>query len=222
MKKISEISTQVSKQSFECTLTVDCAVFGFQEGELKVLLVKRAIEPYQDYWMLPGGIMNADQSVEEAVNSVLFNLTGLDQIHTQQVRVYSDIDRHPVKRVVTVSFYALIKPENHPVIAKNYISDVEWVPFSKMPELGFDHTKIAIDALKLLKANLRDHLVFGELLPKNFTLTELQDLYENILGEALDRRNFRKKILQLGLIENTGRKKKGVKGGPELFRIKKN
>ncbi len=219
-KEINQISTVVHSESFECTITVDVAVFGFQEGSLKVLLVKRAIEPFRDYWMLPGGIMKADQSVEEAKNDVLFHLTGLDNIHAEQVKVYSAIDRHPVKRVVTVTFYALIKPENHPVIAKNYISDVKWFTLEEVPQLGFDHNQIIDDASIKLRDNLRDHLILGELLPKKFTLKELQDLYESILGETLDRRNFRKKMLQLNMISPTGEKKVGVKGGPELFSMK--
>lgn len=219
-KEINRISTVVHAESFESTITVDCAVFGFQKGHLKLLLVKRAIEPFKDYWMLPGGIMKSTQSVEEAMSDVLFHLTGLNNIHHEQVKVYSKIDRHPVKRVVTVTFYALIKPENHPVIAKNYISDVKWFTLDQVPQLGFDHNIIIEDALKQLRDNLRDHLIAGELLPQKFTLKELQNLYESILGESLDRRNFRKKILQLDLIVATGEKKIGVKGGPELFIMK--
>ncbi|XOV94629.1 MAG: NUDIX domain-containing protein [Bacteroidota bacterium] len=219
-KEINQISTLVHETSFECTITVDGAVFGFQQGQLKVLLVKRAIEPFKDYWMLPGGIMKADHSVEEAMNDVLFHLTGINNIHTEQVKVYSKINRHPVKRVVTVTFYALVKPENHPVIAKNYISDVKWFTMEEVPDLGFDHNQILEDALMQLRHNLRDHLLVGELLPKKFTLKELQDLYESILGESLDRRNFRKKMMQLDLIQSTGEKKIGIKGGPELFTMK--
>lgn len=206
--------------SYECTLTVDGAVFGFQDGELKLLLVKRALEPYKDCWMLPGGVMEEGQSLEVAINNVLFKLTGIDGIHKEQVKCYSQVDRHPVKRVVTVSFYALVKPENHPTIPKNYVSEVKWFSIGEIPGfLGFDHDIVWQDALDLLKRNMQEKLLFGELLPKKFTLKELQDLYESILGEPLDRRNFRKKITQIGLIEGTGCKKPGVKGGPELFRL---
>lgn len=213
-------SATVDHNSYECTITVDCAVFGFQEGILKLLLVKRAIEPYKDFWLLPGGIMEAGQSLEEAANFVLYNLTDIHDVHNQQVKSYSAVNRHPVKRVVTVSFYALVKPENHPVIAKKHVSDVRWFPVDDIPELAFDHDLIARDALQQLRLNLEKSLLFGELLPEKFTLRELQDLYESILDQKLDRRNFRKKILQTGLLENTGEKKKGYKGGPELFKMK--
>ncbi len=219
-KEISRISTVVHEESFESTITVDGAIFGFQESKLKVLLVKRAIEPFMNHWMLPGGIMKYNQSVEEAMNGVLFHLTGLNDIHHEQVKVYSKVDRHPVKRVVTVAFYALIKPENHRVIAKNYISDVKWFAIKEVPKLGFDHNLILEDALAQLRVNLRNYIIMGELLPVKFTLKELQDLYEHILGEELDRRNFRKKMLQLDLIKPTGEKKVGAKGGPELFTMK--
>ncbi|NMM47575.1 NUDIX hydrolase [Marinigracilibium pacificum] len=210
------------KSSYESTITVDGAVFGFQDGELKLLLVKRALEPFKGSWMLPGGVMDEGQSLEEAINNVLFKLTGINDIHKEQVRCYSDVDRHPVKRVVTVSFYALIKPENHPVIPKNYVSEVKWFALDEIPQkLGFDHSIIWRDALELLKRNMQEKLLFGELLPAKFTLKELQDLYESILGETLDKRNFRKKITQLGLVKGTGKKKPGVKGGPELFKLKK-
>ncbi len=211
----------VLPDAYECTITTDCAIFGFQDNQVKLLLVKRSVEPYKDFWMLPGGIMNEGSTLEESVNEVLFELTGLQNIHQKQVKIYSDVNRHPVKRVVTVCFYALIKPENHSIIAKNYISEVMWCPIDQLPELGFDHRQLAADALSKLRSNLELDLTFADLLPEKFTLKELQDLFESILEQSLDRRNFRKRILQLNLVESTNEKKKGVKGGPELFRVKK-
>jgi 8-oxo-dGTP diphosphatase len=213
------IST-VIQSSYACTLTVDCGIFGFQDNELKLLLVKRSIEPYKDFWMLPGGIMGEGETLEESVNKVLFNLTGIDNVHQEEVKTYSSVNRHPIKRVVTVCFYALVKPENHPVIAKNYVSDVQWFSLMKLPKLGFDHEILVKDALTKLKDNLSQNLIFGELLPEKFTLKEMQDLYECILNETLDRRNFRKKILQMDLLVPTNEKKAGIKGGPELYMIR--
>lgn len=164
--------------------------------------------------------MQEGQTLEEAVSNVLFNLTGIHGIHQEQVKCYSQVERHPVKRVLTVSFYALIKPENHPLIAKNYITQLEWFPINRLPEkLAFDHQTQFEDSLSRLRTNLREKLIFGELLPQKFTLKELQDLYESVLDEKLDRRNFRKKILLLGLLEKTKEKKAGAKGGPDLYRI---
>ncbi len=217
----NKFTSTVSSSSYECTITADCAIFGFQDNVLKLLLVKRSIEPYKNYWMLPGGIMSEGLTLEESVNEVLFGLTGINNVHQEQVKCYSSVNRHPVKRVVTLCFYALVKPENHPIIAKNYVSQARWFPLNTIPQLGFDHEQLVKDALTTLKENLKENLVFGELLPEKFTLKELQDLHEDILKEHLDRRNFRKRILQTDLLEATNEIKKGVKGGPELYRLKK-
>ena len=214
------VLSTVSPSSYECTITVDCSVFGFQDNELKLLLVKRSVDPFNGFWMLPGGTMGGEETLEEAVSKVLFNLTGIHDIHHEEVKSYSAVGRHPVKRVVTVCFYALVKPENHPVIAKNYVSDVQWFALSELPKLGFDHESLVKDAWAKLKYNLKQNLVFGELLPEKFTLKEMQDLYESILGETLDRRNFRKKMIQMELLVSTKEKKVGIKGGPELYMIR--
>lgn len=218
MNNIGPLDTAVTLDSYECTIAVECCVFGFQENELKILLVKRSIEPFKDHWMLPGGAMGKGRTLTESVNDVLHNLTGIKEISLEQVASYSDVNRHPVKRVVSVSFYALVQPENYPVIPKNYISDIKWYGMDELPKLGFDHDLLLTDALNKLRVNLKDHLVFGELLPNRFTLTELQELYESILEEKLDRRNFRKKILQMNLLEPTNEKKSGIKGGPILYK----
>ncbi|MEM7107241.1 MAG: NUDIX domain-containing protein [Bacteroidota bacterium] len=219
MQKARNVGTAVSSTSYECTIAVECSVFGFQGNQLKILLVKRSIKPFEGSWVLPGGVMSENETLSESVDNVLVALTGIREIHHQQVRCYSKVDRHPIKRVVSVLFYALVKPENHPVLAKNYISDVKWFSISELPELGFDHQQLFQDALHVLKENLKQNLVFGELLPDRFTLKELQDLYENILEIRLDRRNFRKKMLQLGVLKSTNEKKPGARGGPELYSL---
>lgn len=220
MSKIGPLDTAVSLDSYECTIAVECCVFGFQENKLKILLVKRSIDPFKDCWVLPGGAMNNGMTLSDSVSKVLDNLTGIKKISLEQVACYSSVERHPIKRVVSVSYYALVKPENYPVIPKNYISDIKWYEIDEVPKLGFDHDQLLADGLTKLRENLRQHLVFGELLSDRFTLTELQELYENILGEQLDRRNFRKKILQMDLLEATNEKKVGVKGGPALYQLK--
>lgn len=218
MTQLGSINTAVSPESYECTIAVECCVFGFQENELKILLVKRSIDPFKNHWVLPGGAMGEGKTLTESVNDVLHNLTGIKEISLEQVASYSNVNRHPIKRVVSVSFYALVKPENYPVIPKNYISDINWYSLDELPQLGFDHDYLLKDALNKLRANLKDHLVFGELLSDRFTLTELQELYESILVEKLDRRNFRKKILQMDILKPTNEKKAGVKGGPVLYK----
>ena len=214
-------NVSVTKEAFECTITVDCAVFGFQEGVLKLLLVQKLKEPFKGYWLLPGGIMKEGQTAEEAIDHVLLSLTGIKNVHQQQVRSYSEVHRHPLKRVVTICYYGLINPENHPIIKQKHVNGVEWYRLNELPELGFDHKRLVDDSLKLLKSNVEERLILGELLPSKFTLKELQELYEALLDEKLDRRNFRKKILQKDLLVNTGEKKSGAKGGkPDLYKLK--
>lgn len=220
MKNENLESIQVKSGSFECSITADVALFGFSDGVLKILLTKRTVGLRKDCWLLPGGVMDANETVEQCATKVLIYLTGIKDVHMEQVKSYSKLKRHPVKRVVTISFYALVQPENHPIEQKLNVTEIKWFALNELPNtIGFDHKAIIEDAHKLLRQNLQHHIIFGELLPKTFTLNELQKLYEVILEEALDKRNFRKKIAQLDVIENTGIIKKGVKGGPFLYKI---
>jgi len=218
MEDITNVS--VTEDSYECSITVDCAVFGFQDGVLKLLLVQRQMDPYKEFWLLPGGIMKENQQAEEAVDDVLFNLTGIENIHHEQVHTYSSLERHPIKRVITICYYGLVKPENHPIIKKKHVKGVEWFRLDELPNLAFDHNDLVRDSLIKLKSNVEERLILGELLSKKFTLKELQELYESLTDQKLDRRNFRKKILQKGLLRKSGEKKVGVKGGPDLFEFK--
>lgn len=212
---------RIASDVYELTCTVDCVVFGFSENELKVLLVRRAVEPFKGYWLLPGGVVHEDETLEMAAENILFELTGAENVYMEQVKSYSEIHRHPVKRVMTVSFYALVNPENHQVEPKGHINEVRWWPVQDVPTLGFDHNVILTDAYERLKQELlRRPLVF-ELLPELFTLRELQNLYEAILNEPLDRRNFRRKMASLDILVDTEEKKAGVPGGPNLYRFNK-
>ncbi len=212
---------QVRADSFECSVTTDIAVFGYVDGKLQILLTKRSVGDFTNHWMLPGGVMEADETLEDCAHKVLFALTGFKDIHFEQVRTYAQINRHPLKRVITISFYALVKPENHPLHLKGNVEEISWFDMDEIPKkLGFDHAQIIQDAHLFLKTNLKDRLIVGELLPQKFTLPELQNLYENILGLKLDKRNFRKRIFQMDILENIGEKKAGVKGGPMLYSYK--
>lgn len=221
MEKQPLHSFQVRQDSFECSVTADIAVFGYVENKLKILLTKRSVGGYTNYWMLPGGAMEEEETLESCAHKVLFFLTGFQEIHFEQVRAYASLDRHPLKRVLTVSFYALVNPENHPLTLKNNVEEIAWFDVDEIPKkIGFDHAQIIHDAHTFLKNNLKDRLIVGKLLPEKFTLPELQNLYENILGLQLDKRNFRKRIFQMDILTNTGEKKLGIKGGPFLYRYK--
>lgn len=209
---------QIQKNSFEASITADVCLFGFIDGALKILLLNREVGSLKNFWLLPGGAMSADETVEDCANKVLSYLIGVEDVYMTQLKVYSEANRHPLKRVLTVSFYALIQPENHPMEQKQNVTEIKWFSIDKLPKkIGFDHLEIIKDAYNALKNNLKNSLIFGDLLPDEFTLLELQTLYESILEEKLDRRNFRKKILQMNILQNTGTVKKGVKGGPYLY-----
>jgi 8-oxo-dGTP diphosphatase len=198
---------------------VDCAVFAYAGGELRVLLVRRAVDPFAGYWVLPGGAMAADEALEETARRVLHELVGVSDLYLRQVGTYSAPNRHPVRRVVTTTYYALVRPELHAPVARAYLSEAGWHPFHQVPQLGFDHNMLLNEAHSRLALHLRTRPLAFDLLDEYFTLTEAQQLYERITGEELDRRNFRRKVLGYDFLQETDKKRKGVKGGPALYRL---
>lgn len=181
-------------------LTVDCVVFGLDEDELEVLLVRRALEPFAGRWALPGGFVHVDESLDEAARRELQEETGLDRVFLEQLYTFGAVDRDPRERVVTVAYYALVKLSDHKVKAATDATDAAWFAISDLPELAFDHPEIFELALTRLRGKLRYQPIGFELLPKKFTLTQLQRMYEVILERSLDKRNFRKKILAMDLL----------------------
>lgn len=181
-------------------LTVDCVVFGFGEGELKVLLIQRGLEPFKGKWALPGGFVRVEETVDEAARRELEEETGLKNVFLEQLYTFGTVDRDPRERVVSVAHYALVKLSDHKAMAATDAANAEWFPVSKLPKLAFDHAEIVETALARLQGKVRYQPVGFELLPPKFTLSELQHLYEAILGVELDKRNFRKKVLSFGLL----------------------
>ena len=181
-------------------LTVDCVVFGFDEGELKVLLIQRALEPFKGRWALPGGFVRMDETVDEAARRELEEEAGLKHVFLEQLYTFGDVGRDPRERVVSVAYYALVKLSDHRAKAATDAADAEWFPMSKVPKLAFDHANILATALARLKGKVRYQPIGFELLPPKFTLSDLQHLYEAVLTTDLDKRNFRKKVLGFGLL----------------------
>lgn len=163
--------------------------------------------------------MQPEETLENTATHLLRNLVNVENVPIRQVATYSGLYRHPIRRVVTTSFFALVSPEDHDPIAREYLDKVMWCPMNELPELGYDHRAILDDAYEALKEELRQQPLAFHLLPDSFTLKEAQEVYESILGEELDRRNFRRKILAYDFLINTEEKKPGVKGGPELYRV---
>jgi len=184
-------------------LTVDCVVFGFDEGDLKILLIQRGLEPFLGKWALPGGFVRVEESLEEAALRELQEETGVNKVYLEQLYTFGQPERDPRERVVTVAYYALVKLSDHRVKGATDASQAAWFEVNDLPRLAFDHDKIIEEALQRLKGKVRYEPVGFELLPPKFTLTQLQHLYETILETTLDKRNFRKKILGMDVLIET-------------------
>ena len=181
-------------------LTVDCVVFGLDENDLKVLLIERGIEPFIGKWALPGGFVTPEESLEDAAKRELKEETGVDNVFLEQLYTVGDVGRDPRERVITVCYYALVNLQEYNVEASTDASNAAWFEVDDLPELAFDHNMILDMALKRLQSKIRYEPIGFELLPKKFTLTQLQQLYEKIIGEKQDKRNFRKKLQKMGIL----------------------
>ncbi|AGC49094.1 NUDIX family hydrolase [Myxococcus stipitatus DSM 14675] len=182
-------------------LTVDCVVFGLDEEDLKVLLIQRGVEPFAGRWALPGGFVRMDESLDEAARRELEEESGIRPGHLEQLFTFGTPERDPRGRVVTVAYFALVKLSAHVLRAATDAREAAWFSVWDTPKLAFDHADILNTALLRLKGKVRYQPIGFELLPPKFTLTQLQRLYEIVLERELDKRNFRKKILAMDLLE---------------------
>ena len=201
-------------------LTVDCVVFGFDGGELKALLIQRALEPFQGRWALPGGFVRVDETIDDAARRELAEETGLSGVFLEQLYTFGAVQRDPRERVVSVAYFALVKLSDHRAKAATDAANAEWFLVSKAPNLAFDHADILAMGLARLKGKVRYQPIGFELLPPEFTLSELQHLYEAVLETKLDKRNFRKKVLSFDLLVGLkGTQKSGRHRPAQLFRF---
>ncbi|QDV52626.1 NUDIX hydrolase [Gimesia fumaroli] len=181
-------------------LTVDCVVFGLDEEDLKVLLIQRDLEPFEGCWALPGGFVRLEETLEEAARRELSEETGIENVYLEQLYTIGEVDRDPRERVVTVAYYALVNLADHRVHAATDARNAAWFAIEDVPSLAFDHPKILKMAHERLRGKVRYQPIGFELLPAKFTLRQIQHLYEVILDRQLDKRNFRKKILNMGIL----------------------
>lgn len=180
-------------------VTTDCVIFGFDGRDLKVLLIERGLEPFKGCWAFPGGFMNIDETAEQCALRELKEETGLEPVSVEQFHAFSDVERDPRERVVTIAYYALVKQMK--VQGGDDANDARWFNIDEMPKLAFDHEQIFQLALRTLRERIHFQPIGFDLLDEFFTMPELQRLYEVILDVQFDRRNFQKKILQLGIVE---------------------
>lgn len=198
---------------------VDCIILSVINQRLSLLLAKRKFEPEKGKWSLMGGFVQDGESVDDAARRVLHQLTGLTDVYMEQVQAFGATDRDPGERVISIAYYALLGPGDYdPELLQAY--GAEWVDINSLPELGFDHPAMVKRTLDKLRAKVQCEPIGFNLLPELFTLTQLQSLYETILGETIDKRNFRKRANEMACIEATEQiDKTNSRRGARLYRF---
>ncbi len=181
-----------NRDFFQIAISVDCVILGFENDELKVLLIKSDLEEYKDRWTLLGDLVRPDEDLNSASYRVLKERTGLDDVYLEQVYTFGEVNRHPAGRVITTAYYSLINIKNHQLKLSH--NQLHWHAVNEARSLAFDHKRILDTCIRQLQEKIMEHPVVFNLLPEKFSLRELQSLYEAILGTKLDRRNFRKKF----------------------------
>jgi 8-oxo-dGTP diphosphatase len=202
-------------------VAVDCIVFGFDGQDLKLLLIKRAFDPEKNKWSLMGGFLRANETLDQAANRVLKELTGLENVYLEQLHAFSDVARDPQERTISVAYFALIDIHQY----EQQLSDdfhADWVPLSKKPRLIFDHDDMVRRAQKQLRYKASLHPILFELLPQRFTIPHLQNMYEGVYDTNFDSRNFTRKLLSTGLLlRQSAKDKSGSKKGAFYYKLDK-
>jgi 8-oxo-dGTP diphosphatase len=191
-------------------ITIDCVIFGFDKGSLEVLLIQHGEGISKGKWGLPGGWINKKESTDDAAHRLLNELTGLDHIYLEQLKAFGNPDRFPLRRVITIGYYALIKREDYNIKAGFTASDAKWYKINEIPDLIYDHNEILSYSLKYLRNRVKQTPIGFNLLPEKFTLLQLMHLYEEILGIEMDKSNFRRKILHMKLLVALDEKQQDV------------
>lgn len=208
-KKHTE-STSTAEGSAIDDISIDCVIFGFNKGTLEVLLVQHGEGDSKGEWGLPGGWIKKEESIDNAANRLLEELTGLDNVFLEQLKVFGDPKRVPFRRVLTIGYYALIKREDDELKASLVLTDAKWFKIKSIPDLIFDHNQIIDYSLKHLRNRVRQAPIGFNLLPEKFTLLQLMKLYEEILDIEMDKSNFRRKILHMKLLKSLDEKQQDV------------
>lgn len=198
-------------------VTVDSVVFGYAEGELKVALIERKVDPFAGKWAIPGGFMEGDETAEQTAIRELKEETGLEDIFLEQFHLFSSHGRDPRGRSITVAFFALINSDKYRLAASADASKAKWWPAYKIPPLAFHQDEMYAKALNALRVSMKIRPLAFALLPEEFTLTQLQHLYEQVFNIKIDTRNFRRKVSKMAFICSSGKKQAGEKHRPAML-----
>jgi 8-oxo-dGTP diphosphatase len=200
-------------QFFSYSFSLDCLIFGFRNGQIHLLIIRRDMDPFNGEWAIPGDLVYPDEDLEEAASRILFDLTSIRNIELHQSQTFGKPDRHPLGRVITCAYFALVKIDEINAVASSWANEVKWVPIHAVPKLAFDHNLIAQSTLEMLKKKLSTEPVCFDLLPDKFTLNDMQQLYEYAFNQDLNKANFRKKIKSIPFIDHN-EKQRNVKHRP--------
>lgn len=201
-------------------VTTDLVIFTVRDAALNLLLIKRGGEPFKNSWALPGGFVRIDESIDDCAKRELAEEAGLENVYLEQLYTFGAPERDPRERVISVAYYTLTPSEDLELKAGTDATAAEWFPIEKLPELAFDHQDIIKLARERLAAKMEYSTIGLQFMPEEFTLSQLQVVYEQAIGRELDKRNFRKWILSLNLIEETGKKfSRGAHRPAMLYRI---
>lgn len=201
-------------------LTVDAVVFGYEKGKITVLLIKRKYKPFKNKWAIPGGFIMDNESLEEAVERELFEETGVKINYLEQLYTFGQPDRDPRGRIVSIAYFGLVRPDTFKLFASTDAEDAQWFSISELPDLSFDHNMIIEVAINRLQGKITYEPIGFELLEKKFPFSDLEKLYSTLLGRKVDRRNFRKKIIGLNVLDELDEKVSKGSGRPaNLFQF---
>jgi 8-oxo-dGTP diphosphatase len=203
------------------SVTTDLVVFSVREGKLNALLIKRGVVPFKGGWALPGGFVNIDESIDEAAKRELQEETGVKDIFLEQLYTWGEVDRDPRGRVITVSYFALVKDNEVELKASTDAAEVKWFDVNKLPKLAFDHDKILKYAIQRLRWKFEYTTMAISLLPKKFSISQLKNLYEVVFEREFDKRNFYKKILSLDILDEKGMQENVAFRPAKLYSLKK-
>jgi 8-oxo-dGTP diphosphatase len=217
-KTIQQLASE-NRNYFQMAISVDCVIFGFDKNELKVLLIKSDLEEFHNQWSLLGDLVRLNENPDAASYRVLKEKTGLDDVFLEQVHTFGEVNRHPAGRVITIAYYSLVDIKHHKL--KLSQNELHWHTVNDIQTMAFDHKKILQTCLEQLRSKISEHPIVFNLLPEKFSLRELQNLYEAILGTKLDRRNFRKKFLMMDWLTDANEWEQNVTHRPgKLYRFK--